>query len=222
MARQGRVRPGMWLAVAAGAALLLARLGSETSAAFTGAAVSSLALRAPAQPSAVGREAKGFGIKKTGRKRVKVDEAQVMADHGPTIGKEIIKVLKGERVAETPGEMARARYSALRNKDALFMARTERDDDRKLLESRARGWAVTFGQEERDEDIDGPPGLQVALESLERFEFIEEKGDEVEFKLHCGKVGLMHERSIFEKSDKWGWIFSGDNVFQKDIEGGSA
>ena len=45
---------------------------------------------------------------------------------------------------------------------------------------------------------------------LERLEIIEANGNEVEFKLHC-KRGVLHERSVMEEDEKYGWIYSGES-----------
>eukprot|EP00931_Biecheleriopsis_adriatica_P058430 TRINITY_DN3477_c0_g1_i2.p1 TRINITY_DN3477_c0_g1~~TRINITY_DN3477_c0_g1_i2.p1 ORF type:complete len:199 (-),score=52.50 TRINITY_DN3477_c0_g1_i2:198-794(-) len=142
----------------------------------------------------VARAATGFGTSakaKDRRKRKKVDEEQLKIDHGEKASA-VERALRGDG-AELPEDMVRARFSACRTKDALFMARTEVNDDRSL-EKRARGWAK--------------------LRKIKRFELIEAEDNEVEFKIHC-EGGILHERSIMEEDEKWGWVYSGKSKFDK-------
>ncbi|CAE8623173.1 unnamed protein product [Polarella glacialis] len=174
--------------------------------------------------STVARAGAGFGetpLGKEKRKRKKVDVDLLKADHGEEEWETVHRVLLGEP-AQKPEDMVRARFSACRLKDPLFMARTELDDTRSSVEKRARGWAVTFGQEERKE-YDPELGPAQKLRSLVGLEIIESDGESeaccrsstVEFKLDCGEAGVLHERSIMEKDEKWGYVYSGKSVFDK-------
>eukprot|EP00931_Biecheleriopsis_adriatica_P058429 TRINITY_DN3477_c0_g1_i1.p1 TRINITY_DN3477_c0_g1~~TRINITY_DN3477_c0_g1_i1.p1 ORF type:complete len:218 (-),score=60.19 TRINITY_DN3477_c0_g1_i1:198-851(-) len=161
----------------------------------------------------VARAATGFGTSakaKDRRKRKKVDEEQLKIDHGEKASA-VERALRGDG-AELPEDMVRARFSACRTKDALFMARTEVNDDRSL-EKRARGWAVTFGEEDK-KDWEPDPGAGEKLRKIKRFELIEAEDNEVEFKIHC-EGGILHERSIMEEDEKWGWVYSGKSKFDK-------
>ena len=113
---------------------------------------------APGQRSTspLARRAMGFAdTTPESRKRKKPDLAQLEADHGDkaTI---VSKILKGQ-AAPTPEDMVRARYSACRLKDAVFMAKTEKDPMKKKMSNRVRAWALCFGTEKPD-DFDTDAG----------------------------------------------------------------
>ncbi|CAE6971556.1 gnt1 [Symbiodinium natans] len=198
MAARGRRAP--WIA-------LVTFVGCATWApwAFQGSAAG----QATRSQSPILLRATGFGApdRPASRQRKKVDVAQLEADHG---GKAAVveEILKGG-TAQNPEDMVRARYSACRLKDAVFMAKTEKDPMKKKLSNRVRAWALCFGTEKPD-DLDAAVGEPSKLRRLERLEIIEASGNEVEFKLHC-KDGVLHERSIMEEDEKYGWIYSGES-----------
>ncbi|CAK0814707.1 unnamed protein product [Prorocentrum cordatum] len=138
----------------AGAAVGCARLAlGGVLAAFAGVAPAA-AGEGPSRAEAVVRRAKGFSDVKVRRKRKKVDVDQLVADHGAEKAKDVEMILRGKPAA-CPEDMLRARFSAIKARDATFMARTERDETRQGVDERARGWAVTFGMEERVKELDG-------------------------------------------------------------------
>lgn len=163
------------------------------------------------------RAGKGFAsADQPKRKRTKIDVEQLKADHGDKANA-VQRVLQG-RPALSPEDMMRARYSACRAKDAVFMGRTERDEMRPKAETRVRGWAVTFGLEERKEEDGQASEDSQALLHIQRLEVLAAKGLEVEFKMHCGEYGTLHERSIFKEDPKFGYIYTGDSIFNKWIK----
>jgi uncharacterized protein YchJ len=155
----------------------------------------------------VPRKAGGFGAKKPKRRRRKgaPDSQQLKDDHGVR-WQRIEKVLNGEKAA-TPEEMMRARFSALRNKDAAFMGETEIPDDRLggSTQDRARFWAIAMGLTKPK--ADDPNQYWEATDSAERVQVLEARDNFVEYRMYCGSVGTVHEKSIFVNDPKLGWIY---------------
>merc|ERR1719330_823323 len=116
-----------------------------------------------------------------------VDTATLREDHGKEKAAIVEKVLSGKK-APAPEDMVRARFSACKAKDPVFMGRTEKDTTRPKTQERVRGWACTFGLEARTEQ-DGGAGESERLLDIESLEIIDADGLEVEFKINCGKSG---------------------------------
>ena len=196
MARGGRA---LWLALV-GCALWALSPGSQGAQAWLAPGLRSASL--------VTRRAAGFAdTTPQSRRRKKPDLAQLEEDHGDQAAL-VNKILRGA-AAPKPVDMVRARFSACKLKDSVFMAKTEKDPMKQKLSNRVRAWALCFGTEKPDE-FDTDAGDASKLRELERLEIIEVSGNEVEFKLHC-KQGVLLERSVMEEDDKYGWIYSGES-----------
>mmetsp|Transcript_27791 Transcript_27791/g.52153 ORF Transcript_27791/g.52153 Transcript_27791/m.52153 type:complete len:201 (+) Transcript_27791:66-668(+) len=160
------------------------------------------------RPSSIARRAAGFGdTTPASRKRRKPVYNELKQDHGDKAS--LVEDILNGKPAPTPEDMVRARYSACRMKDAVFMAKTEKNALQKKMSNRVRAWCLCFGTEQPD-SFDAEPGSASKLQELERLEIIEASDKEVEFKLHC-KRGVLHERSVMEEDDKYGWIYSGES-----------
>lgn len=149
---------------------------------------------------------KGFGAAKPKRKRPAISLEQLRTDHGEK-AEAVQEVLTG-KPASCPEDMVRARFSAVRAKDVVFMARSEKDEGRPKVDDREHGWAVVFGLED-----DADPGISQALRTCKGFELVSVDGNEVEFKIDCGDNGVLHERSVMVEHKKFGHIYSGDSIF---------
>lgn len=167
------------------------------------------------------RQVKGFEKPKDRiiHKRKKVNVDQIVEDHGAEKGKIVEAILKGDAVAKSPEEILRARFSAIRSRDCVFMAKTEIDPAQPKLSKKVRGWALCFGEEKRTSS-DGDPGGPEKLMSAQSLEVIGGgmfgmeggKANEVEFKLNCGIMGILHEKAIWVEDKDFGWIYSGETV----------
>mmetsp|Transcript_34669 Transcript_34669/g.62919 ORF Transcript_34669/g.62919 Transcript_34669/m.62919 type:complete len:214 (-) Transcript_34669:126-767(-) len=151
----------------------------------------------------------GFGKKEKPKwmKRKKVKMETLQADHGDK-AETVAEVLAGRSPAQTPEDMVRARFSAARAGDGLFLAKTEIDMAKKL-ERRAKQWLITLGRatkEETGEYVD-PTNTTKNLQSIERFEYIGTEENKVEFKVHC-TAGILHETSIFLEDETYGWVYN--------------
>mmetsp|Transcript_55526 Transcript_55526/g.119848 ORF Transcript_55526/g.119848 Transcript_55526/m.119848 type:complete len:232 (+) Transcript_55526:24-719(+) len=174
--------------------------------------------RRPGTSALTRQAARGFGAADDGKpkyKRKRVPLAQLEADHGKEKAAAVSRVLKGEP-APSPEIMARARFSALRAKDVVFMSLSEVDSVRPLLETRVRNWAVTLGLQEATE-AEGEDGPSAALREPKSMKVISAEDDKVEFKVIC-KSSTLHEESIFEEDEKRGWVFSGEAEFSKWLD----
>jgi len=173
--------------------------------------------RGGAGVSLITRQGRGFAAEDAvKRKRKKIVMEQLKAHHGDELAGSVAQVLKTGK-AGSPEEMMRARYSAVMSRDALFLGRTERDPNLKSVDKRAHLWAVIFGQEEAT-PMDGDGGDSEKLLKAQGFEVIAAEGLEVEYKIDCGPKGILHERSIFQQNDKYGYIYSADSVFEKWLD----
>jgi len=139
-------------------------------------------------------------------------EDQLKADHGE---KWIIvsKIFAGMK-AKSPEQMMRARFSALKAKDCLFLGWTEwqmgADKD-----ERAKLWEVQLGLREKG-FLDAPIGEnEMALREPVKFEVINADKKEVEFKITCANGKVLHETSTFDEDPNFGYIFSGTSSFSK-------
>eukprot|EP00930_Biecheleria_cincta_P098214 TRINITY_DN89894_c0_g1_i1.p1 TRINITY_DN89894_c0_g1~~TRINITY_DN89894_c0_g1_i1.p1 ORF type:complete len:223 (-),score=51.31 TRINITY_DN89894_c0_g1_i1:33-701(-) len=153
----------------------------------------------------------GFGEKRKKTdpefKRVKVSLEQLRADHGDK-AEDVDWALRGQG-AKTPEDMVRARFSALRAGDGLFMAKTEIDEVRPTVKQRTKAWLTSLGRREKSQFQEAPSEEVMKLRKIKSFELIAAEGNEVEFKIHC-EEGTLHERSIMQEDEKWGWIYSGE------------
>eukprot|EP00929_Paragymnodinium_shiwhaense_P049366 TRINITY_DN24904_c0_g2_i1.p1 TRINITY_DN24904_c0_g2~~TRINITY_DN24904_c0_g2_i1.p1 ORF type:complete len:227 (-),score=72.93 TRINITY_DN24904_c0_g2_i1:85-765(-) len=209
-ARRGAAAVAAFLAVAGAAHLTLS--------CFCAMSLRSTELSQPARgaDSAVVMRAGGFGggaESKIKRKRKRVSMETLIEHHGKEKAAAVDKVLRGES-AESAEDVMRARYTACRVKDAVFMARSEVGPS---MEARARRWAVTFGTEEATE-ADKGSDVGVRLLTARGLEVLDVDEDEVEFKIDCGVNGIYHERAIMNRHEKLGWIYSGDSVFDKWLD----
>lgn len=173
-----------------------------------------------ARQTGVPRNAEGFGESAGGtvmsaKKGIKtVREEDLKALHGDK-WEVVDKIFKGEK-AQTPDAIMRARFTALVFKDPVFLAATERDAD-VPREQRAKDWAVTLGLQKpsflerialwgENDKID-------ALKEVERFEVVDTKGNEVEFKIFCAGSQVLHERSTFREDKRFGFVYTGESSF---------
>eukprot|EP00438_Fugacium_kawagutii_P003912 Skav220705 [mRNA] locus=scaffold472:901463:904572:+ [translate_table: standard] len=92
--------------------------------------------------SGIRRAAMGFGAdaQSSSRKRKPVNREDLKSDHGPK-AQAIEKILRGG-AAESPEDMVRARFSACRSKDAVFMAKTEEDALKAKMSNRVKAWNI--------------------------------------------------------------------------------
>jgi hypothetical protein len=141
----------------------------------------------------------------------------LVKDHGDK-WEDVDAVLEGLQAvsAETA---ARARFTALKFKDPNFLARTEKDD-LQSEEERADSWAVTVGLK-----TDGLLGWMStplsflggaesqSLSDVQTFEVLSVDGEWVEFTIKCGDGKMLHEKSLFSKDDKYGYVYSGEDKF---------
>eukprot|EP00931_Biecheleriopsis_adriatica_P079511 TRINITY_DN52922_c0_g1_i1.p1 TRINITY_DN52922_c0_g1~~TRINITY_DN52922_c0_g1_i1.p1 ORF type:complete len:225 (+),score=36.75 TRINITY_DN52922_c0_g1_i1:68-742(+) len=159
---------------------------------------------------------RGFGEaaprreKKGMRPKQAASAAQLKQDHGKHWQK-VNDILKGKK-AESPEEMVRARFSAIRSRNADFMGKTEVNAEVESLEQRQYAWKIMLGLESRASG-EPPNSLEVALSTLERLEVVGSQGDQIEYKMYCGKNGHVHERAIFKPDEKMGYVYSGKSVF---------
>mmetsp|Transcript_18060 Transcript_18060/g.39768 ORF Transcript_18060/g.39768 Transcript_18060/m.39768 type:complete len:184 (+) Transcript_18060:40-591(+) len=150
----------------------------------------------------------GFGAAQSpSRKRKAVNKEELKADHGAKADA-IEKILKGG-AAGSPEDMVRARFSACRSKDSVFMAKTEVDPLKSKLSNRVKAWGICFGTEKGDE-YDTEAGKAANLREVEKLEILEASGNEVEFKIYCAD-GTLLERSVMKEDEKWGWVYSGES-----------
>eukprot|EP00435_Cladocopium_sp_Y103_P027406 s940_g6.t1 len=158
----------------------------------------------------VPRRAVGFGAEaqSPSRKRKAVNKEELKADHGAK-AEAIEKILRGG-AAGSPEDMVRARFSACRSKDSVFMAKTEVDPLKSKLSNRVKAWGICFGTEKGDE-YDTEAGDAANLRKVEKLEILEASGNEVEFKIYCAG-GTLLERSVMKEDEKWGWVYSGEHV----------
>jgi len=141
----------------------------------------------------------------------------LVKDHG---GKweDVDAVLEGLQAvsAETA---ARARFTALKFKDPNFLARTEKND-LQSEEDRADSWAVTLGLRSNGflDWMSTPLSLlggseSQSLSDVQSFEVLSTDGDWVEFKITCQDGKILHEKSLFSKDGKYGYVYSGEDKF---------
>eukprot|EP00440_Ansanella_granifera_P076789 gb/GFBE01083325.1/.p1 GENE.gb/GFBE01083325.1/~~gb/GFBE01083325.1/.p1 ORF type:complete len:227 (+),score=34.59 gb/GFBE01083325.1/:1-681(+) len=137
---------------------------------------------------------------------------QLKKDHGAEHWEAVMDVLSGKRPAHSPEEMVRARFSAIRSKNADFMGKSERNPEVMTLDQRQFGWKIMLGLEPRGTG-EPPNALENALASVEHLEMVGSKGERVEYKMHCGENGILHERAIFQEDSEMGWVYSGKSEF---------
>lgn len=180
---------------------------------------SSLAPRPPATPCRAAGE--GFGDDAPKREKSKkqsvVTQEQLQADHGDK-WELVDKILKGKK-AENPEAMMRARFTALRFKDTVFLAATEQDEN-VSQKKRAEVWAMVLGLQQRGvfdsilAVFSGGSNYD-SLSAVKKFEVVDASGSEVEFKITCANGKVLHERSKMVADKRWGFVYAGDSVFQK-------
>eukprot|EP00929_Paragymnodinium_shiwhaense_P034245 TRINITY_DN18658_c0_g2_i1.p1 TRINITY_DN18658_c0_g2~~TRINITY_DN18658_c0_g2_i1.p1 ORF type:complete len:295 (+),score=73.53 TRINITY_DN18658_c0_g2_i1:55-939(+) len=146
-------------------------------------------------------------------KRPPIDTKQLKVDHGP-LAQKVEAILRGKK-ADTPDMMMRARFSAVRTKDCIFLARTEEDEDKESEEERKIGWLRTLGKEAAIENFFTMLESRDAesLRDIDSFDLVEVEGDEVEFKIYCKNGKMLYERSKFKEHPKYGWVYTGDSLF---------
>ncbi|CAE8613572.1 unnamed protein product [Polarella glacialis] len=92
------------------------------------------------------------------------------------------------------------------------MAMSEISKVFKTEAERVRGWEVALGIEQPNE-ADDREHFWEDLQTIERLEIVEAQGLEVEYRMHCGLYGLMHEKAIFMTDPKAGFIYTGESAF---------
>jgi len=141
----------------------------------------------------------------------------LVKDHGDK-WEDVDAVLEGLQAvsAETA---ARARFTALRFKDPNFLARTEKSD-LQSEKTRADAWAVTLGLRSNGllDWMSTPLSLlggseTESLSDVQSFEVLSTDGDWVEFRIACGDGKTLHEKSLFSKDEKHGYVYSGEDKF---------
>eukprot|EP00913_Durusdinium_trenchii_P001951 g1805.t1 len=95
--------------------------------------------------------------------------------------------------------MVRARFSALRSKDSVFMAQTEEDPLKAKLSNRIKAWGICFGTEKGDA-YDQEPKDAVRLRDAKALEIVATSSNEVEFKIICAD-GTLLERSVMKEDE---------------------
>jgi len=162
----------------------------------------------------VPRQGEGFDAAAPAPKvKSTISREQLERDHGSN-WEMVDKILKGDR-AESPEAIMRARFTALRFKDAQFLAATEKEEGTSI-KKRAAGWAKTLGLEEKDwveslTNLFGNDGD--SLRDPVNFEVVSSDPENVEFKIRCRDGKTLHERSRFQKDRKWGYVYSGESEF---------
>lgn len=48
---------------------------------------------------------------------------------------------------------------------------------------------------------------------MQSFEVLSTDGEWVEFKITCGDGKILHEKSLFSKDNKYGYVYSGEDKF---------
>jgi len=148
------------------------------------------------------------------------------AQHGKGKWQAVKRVFEGQP-ADSPETAMRARFSALVQKDVVFLGETEIDEDKKEdTEALVKGWRITLGLEEEEKvnnflsPLAGILGVSSAedddsqaLKKAVSFEVLDTVGDVVEFKIRCEGGRTLWEKSIFNEDETYGYIFSGDSVF---------
>jgi len=141
----------------------------------------------------------------------------LVKDHGDK-WEDVDAVLEGLQAvsAETA---ARARFTALKFKDPNFLARTEKDDLQSEAD-RVDAWAVALGLRSNGllDWMSTPLSLlggseSKSLSDAQSFEVLSTDGDWVEFRIACGDGMTLHEKSLFSKDKKHGYVYSGEDKF---------
>lgn len=163
--------------------------------------------------SRTARQASGFdstsapadSARRTGR--INVD---LTKDHGEK-WEMVDSILKGKK-AESAEAMLRARFTALRYKDAKFLASTEEQEPGQSKQACIDKWMKAMGLLETDifdffAGLSGGERIDTFKEP-DRLEILGTDGDEVEFVI-VGKNGqFSHERNKFGPDAKWGYILT--------------
>jgi len=146
-------------------------------------------------------------------------KVQLQGDHGE-LWEAVQRVVLGG-AATSPEDMLRARFTAMRVKDAEFMAKTECGRGVwSKLSTRMQMWEETLGiKAGRGETA----SIQVweNLKDLEALEVVQADGSEVIYKFHCGAAGYLHEHAVFKQDPTFGFIYSISDLKFTQWEDGS-
>mmetsp|Transcript_56941 Transcript_56941/g.149156 ORF Transcript_56941/g.149156 Transcript_56941/m.149156 type:complete len:224 (-) Transcript_56941:97-768(-) len=177
--------------------------------------------RSAVAPTAMARHASGFAAETSNPSALKKKPTQEYTMQPEALQKlhgenweAVDNILRGNQ-AEKPSEILRARYTALVYKDAKFLAATCKQEGMQKREM-FKKWTEVLGLTPKDplkmaEQMfsGGDPAEQ--LRDPTRYEIVEEKGNEVEWKIFCSNGKVYHERLMFEPDPKWGFIIAGQD-----------
>jgi len=192
------------------------------------AALSGRARRPRPRPAALRRAGRGFGAALTPPKRQRRRSLARMqperlrerlrTDHG-SLWPAVERVVLG-KAATCPEEMVRARFTALRYKDPLFMARTECGDGFFRKEAaRLKMWEETLGLVPKTNAMTTP---WENVKDVDELEVVKAEGLKVLYKIHCGAAGYLYEEGIFKEHPQLGYVFSISDLQVSQWEDSSA
>jgi len=130
----------------------------------------------------------------------------------------VLPVVSG-KAAERPVDMLRARYTAMRFKDHVFLAKTETAGGVFSIEDfRLQCWEETLGLRDPNKAVTMP--LE-NIRYLDRLEIIDVQDLRIFFRLHCGQRGSLFEQGVFKEDKNFGYVYSIDDIQESRWEDGS-
>jgi len=110
------------------------------------------------------------------------------------------------QAATCPEDMVRARFTALRYKDPVFMARTECGDGFFRKEAaRLKMWEETLGLVPKSQAMTTP---FEKVKDVKKLEVIKAEGLKVLYKIHCGVAGYLYEEGVYKEHPQLGYVYS--------------